>query len=208
MSNRGILPVGAYRIRTLDELPKHITHSQYMLLREKPKEHYDRVVLMNKQNDYLAERDRLFIDFLWETGGRVGDVTRIRKEHIDFREKILTLNIKKSKDGKKTIRITLSNEMCYDIMNFYTLYRDKEPFDMSTANARKIMKKYGPMIGVPDLHPHMFRHGLALYMLSQQAPIPIISYRLGHSNTKVTMDFYLRVTPEIEGQYIKEIEFR
>lgn len=192
-------------IKSTGRLPSHITHKQYLQLRELPYKIYSKKELPNKRNDFLIIRDKLLIDMCWETGGRIGDITKIVVDRdIDFNDKILSLRVSKS---KITIQINLSQEMCYDILQFKTKYADKEPFAMTRTNAWYLINKYGDEIGI-KLHPHMFRHGLALFLLSKNVPIPIISYRLGHANTKITMDLYMKVTPDIENQFMQEIEFR
>lgn len=204
MTNAITTSYGNY-LRNVGDLPAHITHSQYLQLREMPKKRYSEVELRNKRNDFLIRRDTLLIDMCWETGGRIGDVTSIEiRQDIDFTEKVLKLNIKKS---RKLIKINLTDTMCYEIMQFMNKYPQKEPFKMTSANAWYILKKYGEMMGI-KIHPHMMRHGLALFLLAKRVPIAIISYRLGHANTKVTMDNYMKVTPDIEKQFMQEIEFR
>ena len=56
-----------------------------------------------------------------------------------------------------------------------------------------------------DLHPHMFRHGLAIYLLSRGVPLQVIAARLGHSNLFITQKSYLVITPEIQRQLTAHI---
>ena len=46
------------------------------------------------------------------------------------------------------------------------------------------------------------RHGLAIHLLNQNVPIPIISDRLGHSSVLTTMRYYLVITPEMQRQFV------
>lgn len=200
-----LLVYGGNQLKVNSELPKHITHYEYLQLRDCPKKHFEKFSLKNNRNEFLIERDTLLIDFMWETGGRIGDITRITKEKYNFRERTLQFHMKKV---DRVITLNLTEAMCYEIMNFYTVYKGKEPFNMTPANAWCIMKKYGTMIGKPSLRPHMFRHGLGLYLMSQNIPIPVISYRLGHSSVKITMDLYMKVTSAIEKEYIDGVNLR
>ncbi len=63
------------------------------------------------------------------------------------------------------------------------------------------MREYGRDIDM-DVHPHMFRQGLAIHLLNQNVPIPIISARLGHSSVLTTMRYYLVITPEVQRQFV------
>ena len=190
-------------LKPLGDLPKHITHVQYLRLRMLPGEHYNSIVLRNRMNKFLIDRDSLLLDFSFEVGGRIGDLCNVKQADFDFKNMILHLRVKKT---KRVIKINLTQELCYQIMQFYNIYK-KEPFEMSRVNAWLRIKKYGQMINL-NLHPHMFRHGLAIFLLNNKVPIPIISYRLGHSNVKTTMAYYLKITPEMEKFFLENIDFR
>ena len=56
-----------------------------------------------------------------------------------------------------------------------------------------------------DLHPHMLRHGLAIYLLSRGVPLQVIAARLGHSKLFITQKSYLVITPEIQRQLTAHI---
>ena len=62
--------------------------------------------------------------------------------------------------------------------------------------------------GLRDIHPHKFRHGLAIHLLQQGVPIPVISARLGHASVYVTMSMYMKVTPEIQAEMVKNVTWR
>ncbi|MDI6709065.1 MAG: tyrosine-type recombinase/integrase [Candidatus Thermoplasmatota archaeon] len=75
-------------------------------------------------------------------------------------------------------------------------------------HAWKIVKRYAALAGIQDVHPHKFRHGLAIYLLQQGVPIPVISARLGHSNVYITMQLYMKVTPEIQRHFLERVPMR
>lgn len=190
-------------LKPSSDLPKHILYEDYLELRKQPERYYREKEGKPKALDgFYIDRDNLLIDFCWQTGGRIGDLVRVRRLHLDFDRKILTLNIQKS---KKEIKINLSDELCYALLQFYSKYPQREPFRMHRQNAWLIIKRYGNMIG-RNLHPHRFRHGLALYLLSKGVHPNIIAYRLGHSDVRTTMQFYCRITPQLEKLFLKEAE--
>jgi integrase len=79
---------------------------------------------------------------------------------------------------------------------------------LSRYGAYNKIKKWGvKYLGFP-IHPHMLRHGLAIYLLSQNVPIPVIAARLGHSSMFVTQASYLVITPEIQRELLQDIEMR
>ena len=174
-----VIPYQGY-LKQIGELPKHITYKQYIKLRtEIIPEYYKNINMPNKRNEFLKERDTLLIDFCWASGGRIGDVTRILKSDIDFEEKKINFRVKKT---RKTIKINLDRDLILQLSLFFGKQNLERPFNLTPTGAWYITKKFGRLINL-DLHPHMFRHGLALHLLNNNIPIPIISYRLGHSNT-------------------------
>ena len=83
--------------------------------------------------------------------------------------------------------------------------RDKI-FDISDRQLRNIIQDYGKQIGI-KVHPHMFRHGLAIHMLMMigRDAIPFIAQRLGHRDIATTMRYYLVITPEMQRQALQGI---
>jgi integrase len=52
--------------------------------------------------------------------------------------------------------------------------------------------------GVRHISPHVLRHSHAVHLLEAGADIKYVSDRLGHSDTKMTMNIYLHVSQKIE----------
>jgi site-specific recombinase XerD len=73
--------------------------------------------------------------------------------------------------------------------------------------ARYKVKQWEKIVGQP-LHPHMWRHSLAVHLLSHGVNIQIISARLGHSNVFTTMNNYLVITPELQRQMTGHVPMR
>jgi integrase/recombinase XerD len=61
------------------------------------------------------------------------------------------------------------------------------------------------MIGIDRLHPHMFRHGLAIHLLQNGVPIPVIAARVGHASIKTTIETYLLITPELQRKFVGNV---
>lgn len=66
-----------------------------------------------------------------------------------------------------------------------------------------------------NLHPHMFRHGLAIYLLynknipgNLESRLKMIAARLGHSSINVTIRYYLVITPELQAWALKDVPMR
>lgn len=187
------------QIKHLEDLPPHITYEQYMQMYNVVEKKYsDRK--WGKKTQYYIDRDKLFLMLLWETGGRVTDICNIQVSDFDFSRQTLNLRVKKT---RKTIVIPMLSEtllMCSEYIRKYNI--TGRLFKFNRITAWKMVVEYGKMANVGKVHPHMFRHGLAIHLLENRVPIPVISARLGHSSTKTTIDSYLVITPEIQRQFI------
>ena len=143
------------------------------------------------------------MEMMWELGGRISDIIDLKPGDIDFNRKIITLKVKKRHNFINNIPV--SDSLLLNISNFMRKYNITERFFKFTRQrAWEIVMNYGNKIGL-KLHPHMFRHGLAIYLLQKGVPDKIIARRLGHSNALTTIKYYMVITPEIERDALKGI---
>ncbi len=200
---QAMVPYGqaALKLKEYDQLPPHTTRRDYLDLLDAIDKRYSAASKRAEKARWFHDRDRLLIRLMWETGGRVGDILSAKPGDFDFRRKLLNLTVKKRKNVNT---IPLDDSLLLEVSNFLRTYTPdyRQPLiDISKVAAWKILKKYGAMIGI-SVHPHMFRHGLAIHLLESNVPIPIISARLGHSNILTTLRYYLVITPEVQRQFV------
>jgi len=188
------------QVRNENDLPPHITFEQF-----------------KKVYDNITGLDQLMWGLLWETGGRITAVLNIRWIDIDMNTKELKLLIQKKK-RHTTIQIPLSNALINDLRNYSLyvkpetqnfLFKTKSVFGrMTRQGAYKKIREWGKVHLNMTIHPHMTRHGLAIYLLSQGVPLPAIARRLGHSNVFITQKSYLVITPELDRQLTAHVPMR
>jgi integrase/recombinase XerD len=192
------------KIKDESELPPHITYNEYQSLINEiinnPYNHY----LNKKIIPYLKARDVLLVKCMWELGGRISDILNIEAKDIDFINKWVILKVKK-RNGFIN-RVPVSDDLLLEISNFMRQFNVNQGrfFKMDRQTAWKKIKGYGNKIGL-NLHPHMFRHGLAIYLLLKGVPIQVIARRLGHKNAMTTLQYYVVITPEIEREALRGI---
>ena len=193
----------AMRIKDESDLPPHVTYNDYMsLLNEVENNEYHRY-LNKKLVPYLKDRDKLLMEFMWELGGRISDIIGLKTSDVDFNKKIITLVVKKRHGFINNMPV--SDSLLLDTSNFMRKYNVQDKFFKFTRQrAWEIVKNYGDKIGL-DLHPHMFRHGLAIYLLQHGVSDKIIARRLGHSSAATTIKYYMVITPEIEREALKGV---
>lgn len=204
----GLIPFSpnSLQIKNENDLPPHITFGQFKTV-------YDNITGL----------DQILWGLLWETGGRISAVLSICWQDIDINGKEIKLLVQKKKKHT-VIRIPLSNAMLNDLRNFM-MYIKPNPTDyiFKTDHYNRMTSKYGRLTrqGAYDkiqgwgkkhlsmkIHPHMLRHGLAVYLLSQNVPIPVIAARLGHSNVFITQKAYLVITPELQRSMTAHVPMR
>lgn len=179
---------------------KYVTREQYNLLRS----------LANNQ------RDRIIIGLLFEGGMRVSeviglnivDLKDIRNNKIFIRLREYPENpdafVKYGSEGSIFISDTLRDEiidylqnvLCniktdYVIINLYSKINRYKPMRRDTIE--DIISRLGKKTGIDDLHPHMFRHGIAVDMLEKGCDMVQIKDKLRHRSISTTTNIYAEV---------------
>lgn len=193
-------------IKSEMDLPPHITFEQYKALRNHP--------------SIENIKDRMLITLLWETGGRVSDVLSFRWksfEGLNTQEPNLRFVIAKT---QKPINIPLSQELATELRSWKQMVNPESDYNYlfigdsilgheTRQNVQKKMKRWGKLIMLPNLHAHMFRHGLIVYLyLVQGLHYKIIAARTGHSNPMMILNTYSVVTNQIQREALKNIPMR
>jgi integrase/recombinase XerD len=130
-----------------------------------------------------------------------------------------------------TIKIPLGKEIIGELKNFRSFVHPNQddylfPSKSKSGHVSRIAAyqmirgwgiKYLDMPAKPpgNLHPHMFRHGLAIYLLYNAdlqgdlvGRLKIIAARLGHATTTITERTYLVVTPDLQRWVLKDVKMR
>ena len=84
-------------------------------------------------------------------------------------------------------------------------------FDGKVTKSRDKIVKCKKVTNVKrnDLHPHMLRHGLAIYLgIYQGVPWNVVAARLGHANPFITVNTYMVITPELQRQMTAHVPMR
>ena len=192
------------RIKDEHDLPPHITYNEYQSLLNTIENEEYRHYLNKKLVPFLKARDKLLVMMMWELGGRISDIINIKSTDVDFSKKEIVLTVKK-RHGYIN-RIPVSDALLLEISNFMREFNagPGKFFNFTRQRAWEIVNNYGNKIGL-NLHPHMFRHGLAIYLLQHGVSDKIIARRLGHSNAMTTIKYYMVITPEVERDALKGI---
>jgi site-specific recombinase XerD len=172
---------------------------------------------------WIRDRDKLLIQMLWSTGARVTDVLEMSTTNIKFQEKSIKFLVHKRKSKKVKTggefwhTIPIDMETLGEIMDFIQTYSIKgflfvspktseEPMTRQAVN--KKLNEYTELISMRKVHPHLFRHGLAMYLIGQGMPVEHIAHHLAHSSTSITLRTYARIGLKEEQKMIESLGIR
>jgi site-specific recombinase XerD len=154
------------------------------------------------------ERDRLLIELLWHTGGRVSEVINIRVGDLT-QYGIKMRNLKQAVPTEKHVFVRpdfLDRLMAYSAgkqPNEYIITRLGDNRPISRITAWRIVTRAGLRAGVLKKRfvsetlrppwPHSYRHANAVQLLECGVPANAVKEQLGHSSLASTQ-IYLSIT--------------
>lgn len=167
------------------KLPKILTESEM-------------ISFLNKlpEKSILEVRNKAIFELLYASGLRVSELTNLKKENINFRERLIRVFGK----GKK-VRIVPFNETAGDILTKYLRISEKKYQNLpeyiflnvrgskiSDRGIEKILKKTFKEVCETNknIYPHLFRHSFATHLLQRGVNLRVIQELLGHSNLSTT----------------------
>lgn len=162
---------------------------------------------IHKPVKFIAERDKLLIEWLFNTGMRISDALSIKSRDIDNQKEQVTFIVKKRSRIKPYVHtISLDKGLLFEIQRFRDAFLIKPEdilFHVSRSTFDTNLAKYCQIAGLRKYSAHKFRHGCAMKDLSEGLPDFVTAFRLAHSSTSVTNTTYRRMTPEIERAFRK-----
>jgi integrase/recombinase XerD len=69
----------------------------------------------------------------------------------------------------------------------------------------RLVKRLGVAAGVEGVHPHRFRHTVAVRWLRNGAPITAVADKLGHSSPTVTLEIYGKMASSVVRDYTERL---
>lgn len=207
------------------EQKDHITREQHYKLLEACERWYTsgKPTLHRR---FIRDRNYMILLSMWNTAARVGDIASFMCEKIDTYSKQITflVNKRSRKDEEKNIikpywhTVKLEDSFILAYHNYvkkwgitgylFTSFKHRqlgmdEQKPISPRQIEAFVDAYALDCGL-DVHPHMYRHGLAVEMLNNGVPIEIISKFLGHASIETTIKFYAKITPDVAWRFIQD----
>ncbi|MEE9214784.1 MAG: tyrosine recombinase XerC [Thermodesulfobacteriota bacterium] len=142
-------------------------------------------------------RDRAILEMLYSCGIRVGELSGLSINDVDFEDSFLKVLGKGNKE-----RIVLLGSKAALSLNSYMgrrlefnpkgdfLFVNSRGERLKERSIRSLVKKYSILAGIPkNVSPHVFRHSFATHLLGGGADLRSIQELLGHSSLSTTQRY-------------------
>ncbi len=147
-----------------------------------------------RKND--ADKMRMAIVLLMETGLRVSEAASIENEKIDLEARTVSVIGK----GNKPRTVPLSESVAANLARYMKGHVSESPYlfpgegakikHWQIHNAEKTLKRACGRAGVKPFTPHSLRHLFATIALKNGAKLEVVSRILGHASVGITGDVY------------------
>ncbi len=136
------------------------------------------------------ERDLALVDFLYSTGCRVSEISRLDISDVDFERMECTVLGKGNKERivylSPVAGMHLQEYLAFRKDTSNALFSGKGGERLGKNGIEAVIKRIGSMAGVENAHPHRFRRTLATNLLDRGMNIQDVAAILGHADLKTT----------------------
>jgi integrase/recombinase XerC len=158
----------------------------------------------------LGKRDRAILEFLYATGVRVSELTKLNLNDVDFKEKLVRVTGKR----RKQRILPFGDPALHAVLNYLSVRnqflrnaaaeeRDDQALFLNYQGTRITTRSVGRMVdkyiqicaGIHNISPHSLRHSFATHLLDSGADLRDIQELLGHARLSTTQ-IYTHVSME------------
>lgn len=152
-------------------------------------------------------RDLALIDFLYCSGCRVSEVSRLDITDVDFdRMEVVVLG-----KGNKERTVYLSEVAAMHLQEYLSsrnnsseaLFVGRGNRRLSKNGIEALLKRLGKLAGVYNVHPHRYRRTLATNLLDRGMNIQDVAAILGHADLKTTQIYCYISQANVQAAYRK-----
>ena len=131
------------------------------------------------------------------TGLRIGEVLALTPADVDFKNKTITVNKTKLQNGKISAPKTISSIRTIEVSDYVLqILRDFiSNYDFIFKICYNTITNHLSKLNITS---HIFRHSHVALLIEIGVPIKVISERLGHSDTSITLSIYTHVTEKMK----------
>ena len=140
-------------------------------------------------------RDKLIVKLLYSTGMRVGELTKLKVEHIDFRERFIHIPAENTKTNTART-VIVAKDVLSDVSAYLKIAKIKRGklFSLTVRRLQQLIKKYAQRANL-EASPHTLRHTHIVHALLDRIPITAVQKQVGHKKLTTTQ-IYSNLAPE------------
>lgn len=146
-----------------------------------------------------AHRDRAILLLLLDTGLRASELCRLTVKDIDLQNAAITVRPFMSGIKSRPRIIPIGNVAKKALWRYLTvrnteykgdeLFFSREGHPLHRDSLRKLLVRLGERAGVPNVHPHRFRHTFAIQYLRNGGDIFTLQRILGHTTLSMVQHY-------------------
>jgi integrase/recombinase XerD len=165
--------------------------------------------MLNTISGRKADRDKLLIVTLYQTGLRISEALQVEPRLIEIHNGHAVLRI--IGKGKKPRLVACPDSLANRLKAFAFdngLGLDEKIFNLSRNRAWQIIKQAAQDADInKKVYPHLLRHSDAIERLRQTGNPKALQLHLGHSSMVMTMRYLSTLTSEDAVKVQQEVEF-
>lgn len=162
--------------------------------------------------------DQVVFNTLFWTGMRIGELEALQPKDINFKANTFYIHQSynpekhvvgppKTPDAERTIHVpSFVMEIIHTYLDSLAVTPEYPFLTLARPTLRGRLARYAHLAGVKRITLHDLRHSHASYLIHQNASLPMIAKRLGHSSPEITLRTYAHCYKTNELEIIQEIE--
>ncbi len=164
-----------------------------------------------KVKDKLSARDKVMFEILYASGIRISELTNIKLSDINLNENLIKVTGKATKERYVPINETANKYIKLYLTEYRLLFANRSEYllvnqhgkQITRQGCNKIIKKYGKIVGIDNLTPHVFRHSIATHLLNNGVDLKIVQEILGHADISTTQIYTHTAKAKLNQEYQK-----
>jgi integrase/recombinase XerD len=151
-----------------------------------------------------ALRDKALVLLLLDTGVRLGELCRLKVEHVNLATGEIRI-IGHGSGVKSRPRTVFLGKQAKKALWMYLASREDEDepslFGIRDSGVQQMLRNCGKRAGVRNVHPHRFRHTFAIMYLRNGGDVFTLQRLLGHSDLETVKHYLNLVKADLEGAH-------
>jgi site-specific recombinase XerD len=200
-----------------------VPQKDYKISRVAGDEDYRKLIasIPNPTNDPRHIRNLAFINLLWDTGARNGEICSLNVSDLDLGEMKAVIKTEKSK-GVRPVREIFWTDKTNESIERWLKKReylsekmyfvDKNALFVSVCNAQagnrmnirgigEMLRQYCNRAKIPHMNAHSFRHRMGHHIIKQGGSNSDVSNILGHSSLQSSFVYTQMTNLELQERY-------